>query len=120
MNKNLIISIPCVGKTTFNWRTLFIYEDHLVMQDDDKETIIFDEKYENMVSLSPKYASKLINAAYVLEFTDGKKVDINLDIKHTTDGKGILFNYNPEISQIRKTLPGFINKLIAKSKDAIN
>lgn len=118
MNEDLIISIPCVGKTNFNWRTLFIYEDRLVMQDDDKSTIVFDEKYENMVSLSHKYASSLLNAAFVLELTNGEKIDINLDTGHTPEGKGLLFRYNPAMSQISKTLPGFINKLIAKSKNA--
>ncbi len=111
---DLIISIPCCWKTTFHTRTLFVYEDHLVMQDDDNETIVFSEKYRDMLSLNYKHKSNLLKGTMELEMMNGNKYEISLDARYNLEGKRVRFN--PEINQISKTLPTFINKLIKSSK----
>jgi len=113
---DLIIAIPCYWKTAFNTRTLFVYADRLVMQDDDNKTIVFDEKYCDMLSLNYKHKSKLLKGFMELKMLNGEKYDVSLDSRYNLEGKRVRFN--PALSQISKTLPNFINKLIAKSKQA--
>jgi len=114
-NDDFIIQIPCSGKTKMHWQTLFVYEDRLVMQNDDTNEVIFDEKYSDMISLNHRYTSKALKAAMVLEMKNGKKHNVILDTNHTLAGKRVNW-FNPEISQLSDTLPGFVNKLIAKNQ----
>lgn len=85
----LLRTIPCIGATVFNSRTLFVYDNHIVLKKDSGE-IVFDYDYSDIKCMKnggfwmPNYMSLVLNDGTVQKFKvanakDGKALPEYID-----------------------------------------
>ncbi|MBQ7901726.1 MAG: zinc ribbon domain-containing protein [Clostridia bacterium] len=113
-----LMKIRCLGKTTFNTQILTIYNDHITLKK-DKITgagdIIFDVKYCDIKCCSKKGNSIFLANRMYLDLKNGQQYDFSLDIRYDLKGQFRFYYkyYNPDMTKLYKTLPDYINNLIA-------
>jgi len=103
-NDDFIIQIPCSGKTKMHWQTLFVYEDRLVMQNDDTNEVIFDEKEPINVNADEFYIEQIItnyftNAIKHAKMINNKKQIIISTKEHNNKIRVFVFNTGDNIPQ---------------------
>ncbi|MBR2477147.1 MAG: zinc ribbon domain-containing protein [Clostridia bacterium] len=112
-----VLRIKCVGATTFQERLLVIYTDHIEFWKGEQSSLLFSETYDNIVSVTGS-DSKIAYNKFFIHLKNGETFKFSPDIRYDLKGKYYVKPiFNTDIKQLTKTLPGYINKLIAEYKN---
>ncbi len=106
-----LMCIVCCGKTTFNIRTLYIYQSRIALIAQNGQ-VIFNESYSNVVRLR-KNQSWLFPYTMFLELKNGLTHKFIPDKYYNLEGRYV-GRFNLNFGKRLKTVPDYVNNLIAQ------
>lgn len=106
-----LMRIPCYLKTIFKDYTLIIYKTHLTLVSDSDNSIVFNVRFEDILCMK-KHKNPLFMNLMILELKDGTIYKFSLNGNYNLEGE--YERNNAEIIQLCKTLPNYVNKLVAE------